>query len=85
MALESNNATILCKVFSTTLTGQTLIWFRQFSEKLINNFETFCTLLMKKYGNHRRQEKTMRDLHWMKQKDDETSQEYLDQFLGVMN
>ena len=59
MALESSNEAILCKVFSTTLTNPTLIWFRQLPEKLINSFEAFCTLFMKKYKSHRRQVKTM--------------------------
>ena len=29
--------------------------------------------------------KTMRDLHWIEQRDDKTPQEYLNRFLGVMN
>ena len=65
MALESSNEAILCKVFSTTLTSPTLIWFCQLLEKSINIFENFYTLFIKKYGSHKRQVKTMRDLHRM--------------------
>ena len=43
IALEMRNEAILCKVFSTTLTGPTLAWFRQLPEKSINNFEELCT------------------------------------------
>ena len=72
MALESSNEAILCKIFSTTLAGSTLIWFCQLPESSISGFEAFYALFMKKYGNHRRQVKTMRDLRRMEQKDDET-------------
>ena len=36
MALETRNEVILCKVFSTTLTGPALAWFRQLQKKKIN-------------------------------------------------
>ena len=85
MALESSNEVILCKVFSTTLVSSALIWFCQLLERSINGFEAFCALFMKKYSSHRRQVKTMRDLHMMEQKNNETPQEYLNRFMEVMN
>ena len=85
MALESSNEAILCKIFLTTLISLALIWFRKLLEKLINNFEAFRNLFMKKYGSHRRQVKTMQDLQRMERKDDEAPLEYLNRFLGVMN
>ena len=62
---------MLCKVFSTTLVRFALFWFHQLPEKSIS-FEDFCTLFIRKYASNRRKLKTMRDLHKMKQMDDET-------------
>ena len=47
MALETRNEAILCKVFSTTLVGPALTWFRQLLEKSVNNFEDLCTQFIK--------------------------------------
>ena len=63
MALETRNEAILCKVFSTTLTGPALAWFRQLPEKSIDSFEELCTQFIKQYNSNRQQQKTMADLH----------------------
>ena len=62
MALETRNEAILCKVFSTTLIGLTLAWFRQLSKKSVDSFEDLCTQFIKQYNSNRQQQKTMADL-----------------------
>ena len=47
MALERRNEAILCKVFSTTLIGPALAWFRQLPEKSVDNFEDLCAQFIK--------------------------------------
>ena len=47
MTLETRNEAILFKVFSTTLVGPALAWFRQLPKKSINNFEDLCTQFIK--------------------------------------
>ena len=47
MALETRNKAILCKVFSTTLVGPALAWFRQLPEKSVSSFEELCTQFIK--------------------------------------
>ena len=85
MALETRNEVILCKVFSTTLTGPALAWFRQLPEKFVDNFEELCTLFIKQYNNNRQQQKTMANLHRLVQNENETPQQYLSRFMEVMN
>ena len=53
MALETRNEAILYKVFSTTLVGPTLAWFRQLSEKSVDSFEDLCTQFIKQYNSNR--------------------------------
>ena len=72
MALETRNEAILCKVFSTTLVGSALAWFRQLLEKSVNSFEDLCTQFIKQYNSNRQQWKTMTDLHRLVQSEDET-------------
>ena len=55
MALETRNEAIICKVFSTTLAGPALLWFRQIPECSINGFEDFCKMFLKQYAGARRQ------------------------------
>ena len=62
MALETRNEAIVYKVFSTTLIGPTLAWFRQLPEKSIDSFEDLCTQFIKQYNSNRQQQKTMVDL-----------------------
>ena len=47
MVLETRNKAILCKVFSTTLVGPALAWFRQLPEKSIDSFEDLCPQFIK--------------------------------------
>ena len=47
MTLETRNEVILCKVFSTTLIGPALAWFRQLPKKSIDSFEDLCTQFIK--------------------------------------
>ena len=85
MALETRNEAILCKVFSITLTGPSLSWFKQLPEKLIDSFEELYTQFIKQYNSNRHQQKTMADLHHLVQNKDETPQQYLARFIEVMN
>ena len=85
MALEARNEVILCKVFSTTLVGQALAWFRQLLEKTVDSFENLCTQFIKQYNSNRQQQKTMVDLLRLVQNEDETPQQYLARFMKVMN
>ena len=85
MALETRNEAILCKVFSTTLIGPTLVWFRQLPEKSIDSFEDLCTQFIEQYNSNRQQQKTMANLHRLVQNEDETPQQYLTRFIKVMN
>ncbi|PON57911.1 hypothetical protein PanWU01x14_170010 [Parasponia andersonii] len=50
MALETRDEAVTCKVFSTTLVGPALLWFRQLPEKSINGFEDFCRLFLRQYA-----------------------------------
>ena len=85
MALETRNEAILCKVFSTTLVGLALAWFRQFPEKSMDSFEDLCTRFIKQYNSNRQQQKTMADLHHRVQSEDETLRKYVTRFMEVMN
>ena len=53
VALETRNKVILCKVFSTTLVGPALAWFRQLPEKPVDSFEDLCTQFIKQYSSNR--------------------------------
>ena len=53
MALEMRNEVVLCKIFSTTLTGPALAWFGQLPEKSVDSFEELCTQFIKQYNNNR--------------------------------
>ena len=53
MALETRNEVILCKVFSTTLVGLALAWFRQLLKKSVDSFEDLFTPFIKQYNNNR--------------------------------
>ena len=72
MALETKNEASLCKVFTTTLVGSALAWFRQLPEKSIDSFEDLCTHFIKQYNSNRQQQKMMVDLHHLVQNEDET-------------
>lgn len=74
MAIETNNEAILCKLFSTTLSGPTLAWFRQLLEKSVDNFDDFGQLFVKQYNSNMQQQKTMANLHHLVQNEDETPQ-----------
>ena len=85
MALETRNEAIVCKVFSTTLIGPVLDWFRQLPEKSMDSFEDLFTQFIKQPNSNRQQQKTMADLHRLVQNEDETPQQYLARFMDVMN
>ena len=85
MALETRNEAILCKVFSTTLVGPALAWFKQLPEKSVDSFEDLYTKFIKQYNSNRQQQKTMADLHRLVQNEDKTTQQYLAKFVTVMN
>ena len=68
----TRNEAILCRVFSTTVVGPALAWFRQLLEKSVNSFEDLCTQYIKQYNSNRQQQKTMADLHRLVQNEDET-------------
>ena len=85
MALETRNEALICKVFSTTLAGPALSWFRQLPERSINGFEDLCKVFLKQYASARRQQKTMRDLDRMEQSAAELPRDYLSRFLDVMS
>ena len=53
MALEMRNEAILCKVFSTMLTGPALTWFKQLPKKSVDSFEELCTQFIKQYNSNR--------------------------------
>ena len=85
MASETRNDAILCKVFSTTLIGPALAWFRQLPEKSVDIFEDLCTQFVKQCNSNRQQQKMMADLHRLVQNEEETPQWYLARFIDVMN
>ena len=70
MTLETRNEAIIYKVFSTTLIGPTLAWFRQLPEKSIDSFGNLCTQFINQYNNNSQQQKTMADLHRLVQNED---------------
>ena len=83
--METRNEVILCKVFSTTLVGPTLAWFRQLPKKSVDSFKDLCTQFIKLYNSNRQQQKMMVDLHHLVQNEDELRQRYLARFIEVMN
>ena len=85
MALETKNEAILRKVFSTTLVGLALAWFRKLPEKSVDSFKDLCTQFIKQYNSSRQQQKMMANLHRLVQNEDETPQQYLARFIEVMN
>ena len=84
MALKTRNEAILCNVFSTTLVGPALTWFRLLPEKSVNSFEDLCTQFIKQYNSNRQQQKTMADLHRLVQSEDKTPLQYLTRFMEVI-
>ena len=72
-------------MFSTTLVGPALAWFRQLPKKSVNSFEDLCTQFIKQYNSNRQQQKTMVDSHHLVQSENETPQQYLTRFMEVMN
>ena len=53
MALETRNEAVLCKVFSTTLNGPALAWFRRLPDKSVDSFEELCTQFIKQNNSNR--------------------------------
>lgn len=47
IALKTMNEAVICKVFSTTLAGSALSWFRKLPERSINGFKDFCKMFLK--------------------------------------
>ncbi|XP_062085511.1 uncharacterized protein LOC133791606 [Humulus lupulus] len=85
MSLVLNNEAIHCKVFSTTFTVPSLLWFRQLQPCFINSFNDFRRQFLQQYRANREAPKTMGDLYHIEQGENEHPQAYLQRFMDLVH
>ncbi|XP_059627180.1 uncharacterized protein LOC132269975 [Cornus florida] len=80
MALDDRNDPWMCKVFPTSLTGAALEWFRNRLHKSIPDYVTLCTMFLAQYCGNKKQKKSIASLFTVRQKREETLQDFLSRF-----
>ncbi|XP_059658494.1 uncharacterized protein LOC132304792 [Cornus florida] len=80
IALDNHNDTFMCKVFSTSLTGAALEWFKNRPHKSIPNYETLYAMFLAQYCRNKKQKKTISSLFTIRQKRVEMRQDFLSKF-----
>ncbi|XP_059670901.1 uncharacterized protein LOC132316444 [Cornus florida] len=80
MALDDRNDPWICKVFPTSLTGAALEWFRNRLHKSILDYVTLCTMFLVQYCRNKKQKKSIASLFTVRQKKEETLQDFKSRF-----
>ncbi|XP_059639823.1 uncharacterized protein LOC132282233 [Cornus florida] len=80
MALDDRNDPWMCRVFPTSLIGAALEWFRNRPHKSIPDYVTLCTMFLAQYWGNKMQKKSIASLFTVRQKKEETLQDFLSRF-----
>ncbi|XP_059663705.1 uncharacterized protein LOC132309409 [Cornus florida] len=80
MALNTENDSLMCKCFSTSLAGPALNWFKNLPKGSIDSFRSLCDRFISQYYGNKRPAKDISNLFTMKQHEDERLQAFLTRF-----
>ncbi|XP_059670852.1 uncharacterized protein LOC132316387 [Cornus florida] len=80
MALNTNNDSLMCKCFPTSLAGPALNWFKNLSQGSIASFQDLCDKFISQYYRNKHPAKDVSSLFAMKQHEDERLQAFLTRF-----
>ncbi|XP_059627707.1 uncharacterized protein LOC132270545 [Cornus florida] len=80
MALKTENYSLMCKCFPTSLAGPTLNWLKNLPRGSVDSFRSLCDRFISQYYGNKRPEKDISSLFTMKQHEDERLQGFLTRF-----
>ncbi|XP_062075095.1 uncharacterized protein LOC133779115 [Humulus lupulus] len=85
MALEVNNEVIHCKVYSTTFSEPTMLWFRQLKPGFVNSLCDLRRAFLQQYNANCEAPRTMADLYRIEQGENEHPKPYLQCFIDLVH
>ncbi|XP_059627373.1 uncharacterized protein LOC132270191 [Cornus florida] len=80
MALNTENDSLICKCFPTSLAGPALNWFKNLPMGSVDSFRSLCDRFISQYYRNKRTAKDISSLFTMKQHEDERLQAFLTRF-----
>ena len=80
MSLQEYSDEVMCKVFSTTLTGLARSWFRKLSSGTIDSFDDLSRLFIANFMSYQVRQKNASHLFTIHQKEIESLKDYVKQF-----
>ncbi|XP_059635419.1 uncharacterized protein LOC132277597 [Cornus florida] len=80
MALNTENNSLMCKCFRTSLAGPALNWFKNLPRGLVDSFRSLCDRFISQYYGNKRPAKDILSLFTMKQHAEERLQAFLTRF-----
>ncbi|XP_059663926.1 uncharacterized protein LOC132309656 [Cornus florida] len=80
MALNTENDSLMCKCFPTSLAGLALNWFKNLPRGSVDSFRSLCDRFISQYYGNKHPAKDILSLFTMKQHDDERLQAFLTRF-----
>ncbi|XP_059627458.1 uncharacterized protein LOC132270289 [Cornus florida] len=80
MALNTENDSLMCKCFPTSLAGPALNWFKNLLRGSVDSFRNLCDRFISQYYGNKRPTKDISSLFTMKQHEDERLQAFLTRF-----
>ncbi|XP_059635337.1 uncharacterized protein LOC132277499 [Cornus florida] len=80
MDLNTENDSLMCKCFPTSLAGPALNWFKNLPRGSVYSFRSLCDRFISQYYGNKRPAKDISSLFIMKQRADERLQAFLTRF-----
>ncbi|XP_038982914.1 uncharacterized protein LOC120110937 [Phoenix dactylifera] len=83
MALQGSSEAVLCKAFPATLRGTARLWFSGLKLSIVSSFEQLGMQLATNFAASRHQRRTSDSLLDIKQKEEESLEDYIDRFTAA--